>query len=524
MRSEFLPATEHARQSLVLLHGWGTTREVWRPLLSSIRPWADVTLLELPGCSPVESRRCVLDEVIESLLRCCPPCAVYVGWSLGGQIATLMAIRDPLRVAALVTVCSNPCFTKRCDWPGIPKAELDQLRDGLQQDPVRALNRFDALQVDGCARSRALLKELRRQRQGCAAEALEVGLGWLEALDLRSVLQGLKRPQLHLLGDADSLVPDGLERALQAWLADRPQVSVRQVPALGHVAPLENPELLADEVLAFIQQAGLLASAPPSTLELDKREVAASFSRAAGAYDSAAHLQHDVGAALLRRLSEHQEPVTVLDLGCGTGFFAAPLRSRYPNCRYIGLDIAAGMISYARGQMGSGSEWLVGDAEALPLAAESVDLVFSSLALQWCQRPELVLAELARVLKPGGKCVFTSLGPETLIELREAWASADTRQHVNRFLPVQALTDSAAGITGIELELAVETITLSYERVRDLLGELKAIGAHNMNQGRPAGLTGRRALQAMLSAYETRRSNGLLPATYEVIYGSLSKR
>ena len=259
-------------------------------------------------------------------------------------------------------------------------------------------------------------------------------------------------------------------------------------------------------------------------LELEKKEVAASFSRAAAAYDSVARLQRDVGNHLLSSLSQWQgEPATVLDLGCGTGFFCSQLQLRYPEAQYVGLDIAEGMVKYARGRGGANCDWLVADAEALPLANESVDLVFSSLALQWCYRPEHLFSELARVLRPGGRCVFTSLGPDTLCELRSAWAAVDAHQHVNSFLPAGELVAAAGRISGIDMSLESRAFRMEYARVRDLLDELKTLGAHNMNRRRPTGLTSRRALQGMLHAYEGARSDGLLPATYDVIFGVLKK-
>jgi malonyl-CoA O-methyltransferase len=213
----------------------------------------------------------------------------------------------------------------------------------------------------------------------------------------------------------------------------------------------------------------------------------------------------------------------VLDLGCGTGSCRAELRARYPQATYIGLDLAPGMVEYACSRAADDSLWLVGDAESLPLAPDSVDLVFSSLAIQWCQNPELFFAELARVLRPGGRCVFTTLGPDTLRELRQAWAAVDGHQHVNQFQPPGELLAAAARVPGIELTLENERQCMHYQRVAELLAELKTLGAHNMNRGRPAGLASRKALQGMLQAYEAWRLDGLLPASYDVIFGEVTK-
>jgi len=134
-----------------------------------------------------------------------------------------------------------------------------------------------------------------------------------------------------------------------------------------------------------------------------------------------------------------------------------------------------------------------------------------------------LFAELARVLRPGGCCVFTSLGPDTLKELRASWAAVDEHQHVNTFLPAAELEAAVARVPGLRLDLRAETFGMHYQRVRDLLSELKTLGAHNINRQRPSGLTGRRALQGMLDAYESWRENGTLPATYDVYFGVVEK-
>ena len=164
------------------------------------------------------------------------------------------------------------------------------------------------------------------------------------------------------------------------------------------------------------------------------------------------------------------------------------------------------------------------DAESLPLATASVDLVFSSLAVQWCQRPEALFAELARVLRPGGRCVFTTLGPGTLQELRAAWRAVDPHRHVNEFLPLARLEAAVENLPGLTLTLAQRDYRMAYDEVRELLDELKTLGAHNVSRQRPTGLGGRRALKGMLQAYEQwRDSAGKVPATYEVIFGVVER-
>jgi len=524
MRAEYLPATTAAQQELVLLHGWGSDREIWRPLLAALRPWANITLVDIPGCAPGcgLAQAPLLATMLEEILGCCPVSAVYVGWSLGGQLATELAARYPDRVLSLVTICSNPRFVAGEGWPGMDPGDFSDFQAAVAADPCSALRRFNTLQVRGARDARRLLRQMPRRAHAAADAQLPAGLHWLHSLDQRDCLPALPQPQLHLLGERDQLVPASVGDSLRGLLRDVPGAKLRLLPGASHVAPLEAGAALAEEIRGFLHSAGLLCAGPVAQKALAKEDVAESFSRAASHYDSVAVLQRDVGRQLLSRLDDLRvDPSMILDLGCGTGFFRPDLQRRYPGARYLGLDLAQGMVEYARGRCDAGGSWLVGDAEALPLAANSVDLVFSSLAVQWCGRLQHLFAELARVLRPGGYCVFTSLGPETLCELRSSWAAVDAHQHVNTFLPRTELETAARAVPGIQLSLESERFAMRYQRVRELLDELKTLGAHNMNRDRPAGLTSRRALQGMLQAYEQWRSEGLLPATYDVFFGVL---
>ncbi len=527
MGSEMLPASGTPRTALVLLHGWGCNREVWRPLLAHVRHWADVTLIDVPGAAPevTSDTPLALDHALEQILLQSPQRAVYLGWSLGGLLAAEIAQRHPERVSGLITLCSNPHFMRADDWPGMETDVFDLFFRIVSAGPATALKRFDLLQVEGSKHRRSFAQVLREQRRADGSPALVAGLEWLRDLDQRALLPSLGVPQLHVHAADDALVPEATTQALAALLRDTANAEVTALPDVSHIAPLEAPAEIAEHVLAFTAaidaQDNVCEGATPA---IAKSDVAASFSHAAAEYDSVAGLQRDVGTQLLTSLDDYAcTPQTILDLGSGTGFFARSLRERFSSAEYIGLDIAEGMAQHARAHCGSGGSWLVADAEALPLASESIDLVYSSLAIQWCERPRHVFAELARVLRPGGCCVFTSLGPGTLGELRDAWAAVDAHQHVNRFLPGSALEAAAANVPGLDLTLDTRAIYMYYERVRELLDELKTLGAHNMNRERAQGLTGRQALQGMLKAYETRRENGLLPATYEVQFGVLTK-
>jgi malonyl-CoA O-methyltransferase len=520
---EYLPATKGAQQELVLLHGWGSNRDIWRPLLVALRPWANITLVDLPGCDPAIQTDAELElaELLSAIMDSAPAQAAYVGWSLGGQLAVELATRFPERVLAVATLCSNPKFVAARDWPGMETASFAKFRAAVIADPRAGLKRFNSLQVGG---SRALLRQLQKSDTTQISADISSGLDWLQALDQRDSLPTLLAPQLHLLAECDTLVPTGVEQALKALLRHTPSAQVTILPGASHAAPLDSPECVGREIVAFLATTDTLNTRVAVAQTVAKKDVAESFSRAATLYDSVAKLQRDVGTQLLSRLDQlPSTPATVLDLGCGTGHFHTDLQRRFPHAHYLGLDLAEGMVEYARGRSQGTSSWLVGDAEALPLASNSVDLVFSSLAVQWCYRPEHLFAELARVLRPGGCCVFTSLGPDTLYELRAAWAAVDTHQHVNTFLPPAELAGAVDRVPGVQLQLLSQQFRMEYQRVRDLLTELKTLGAHNMNTDRPTGLTSRRALQGMLQAYEAWRDNGVLPATYDVIFGVLEK-
>lgn len=257
-------------------------------------------------------------------------------------------------------------------------------------------------------------------------------------------------------------------------------------------------------------------------MQRDKRKVAQAFSRAAQSYDSVAQLQRDIADQLMSWLPARVNG-SMLDLGCGTGYAAPFLREYYPEAPMLHLDLAHGMLAFAREQRPvDNAHYLCGDAEQLPLADASVDLVWSSLAIQWCEQPDRLLAELARVLKPGGRCLLATLGPDTLHELKQAWAAVDDDVHVNGFIPLDQLMAHNHALHAVRIER--EHRVLHYDRLQQLMHELKALGAHNVNSRREQGLSSRQRLLRLLAAYEQQRlPEGSLPATYEVYYLELLK-
>lgn len=265
-------------------------------------------------------------------------------------------------------------------------------------------------------------------------------------------------------------------------------------------------------------QAGRIA-AP----RVDKRQARRAFARAAAGYDAAAVLQHEIGRRMLDRLSYMRlEPAVVLDIGCGTGATTAGLLRRYPKATVLALDFALPMLQLARRR----GRWLrrprcvCADLDQLPLADHSVDLVFSNAALQWSADPAAAFEGIARVLKPGGLCLFTSFGPDTLYELRGAWAAVDGDGHVHDFIDMHDYGDMmvAAGLADPVLD--VERMTLTYADAMQMMREIKTIGAGNASPARAQGLVGRQRLKRVCAAYERHRdATGRLPVTYEVVHG-----
>ena len=253
---------------------------------------------------------------------------------------------------------------------------------------------------------------------------------------------------------------------------------------------------------------------------LDTLRVRRAFDRAAKTFDAAAALHADVRTNLLARLDLMAlAPRVVVGAGAGTGHASRALIRRYSKALVVALDSSPRMLQAA----GRQQSWLrpfarvCGDAERLPFADGSVDLILSNLMLQWCN-PDHVFAEFRRVLAPHGLLSFTTLGPDTLRELRRAWAATDSRTHVHQFIDMHDIGDALVRGGFVSPVLDVERYTLTYLDVRRVAADLKATGAHNASRGRPRGLTGRRQFAAVETAYEALREDGRLPATYEVVF------
>ncbi|MGI9304902.1 MAG: malonyl-ACP O-methyltransferase BioC [Gammaproteobacteria bacterium] len=256
---------------------------------------------------------------------------------------------------------------------------------------------------------------------------------------------------------------------------------------------------------------------------MDKALVRRKLERAAVTYDDAAALQREINARMLARLDYIKlAPSTIVDLGAGTGLASRSLRKRYRGSQLLMLDFSAPMLRQAQNKFGRFRRpWaLAGDAECVPLRDGCADLIYSNMMLEWCTDLDQTLRELRRVLQPDGLLLFSTLGPDTLRELRASWARVDDRPHVHAFIDMHDIGDALLRAGFADPVMDMEMITMTYSDIRQLAGDLRSLGMSNALYARGRGLMGKRCWQRMVDAYETwRGADGLLPASFEVVYG-----
>ena len=267
-----------------------------------------------------------------------------------------------------------------------------------------------------------------------------------------------------------------------------------------------------------------------SMSSLERAAVRRFFDRASGHYGDAAVLQAQVREELLDRLRLIAvEPEVVVDLGSGPGMAARALAKAFPRAEVIAADIAPGMLRAARRHAGLLRTFhrVAADACRIPLKSGSVGLVFSNLMLQWCESQDRVFEEVQRILKPGGFFAFSTFGPQTLWELRAAWAAVDANPHVHDFVDIHDLGSALSRAGFQEPVLDIDRVIRRYHDPGVLMRELQSIGARNASSARARGLTGRDKFRRMLAAYDAESPRGnagdpaySVSATFEIIYGA----
>lgn len=266
----------------------------------------------------------------------------------------------------------------------------------------------------------------------------------------------------------------------------------------------------------------------------NKHTIKKHFESASSTYDEAAVLQKSVADDITERLRYISlKPDRVLDLGSGTGLLTNQLTQLYPKANIYATDIAFQMLKTAKNKQsvtgvqriqrwfnGSNTHHVNADAYQLPYANGAMDMVVSNLMLQWVDDLDAVFKEIRRVLRPEGVLLFSTLGPDTLKELRQAWQSVDDQPHINTFIDMHDLGDALIRAGFGQPVMDVAPLVLTYPKPIQVLKDLKAIGATNAHQTQRKGLMGKQKFTKMLTAYETQKGSGdRVNATYEVVHG-----
>lgn len=256
---------------------------------------------------------------------------------------------------------------------------------------------------------------------------------------------------------------------------------------------------------------------------LDKKAIKKSFNRSATSYNQAAVLQHEVLSRLTERLDYiNLEPSTILDIGCGTGKGIKKLSKHYSKAKVIGFDLAFNMLKHSKKEFGlfNKARLINADMEKLPIRDDSIDLIFSNLAIQWVNDIELTLKEFKRIGRSNGLLMFTTFGPNTLWELNESWHQLDKTPHVHRFIDMHDIGDILVGSGFAEPVMDSETITMQYPTFKDVLTDLKNIGANNADNQRSRGLMTPSKFKALEAEYKNIGfTDNQYQASFEIIYG-----
>ncbi|SFV65775.1 Biotin synthesis protein BioC [hydrothermal vent metagenome] len=248
----------------------------------------------------------------------------------------------------------------------------------------------------------------------------------------------------------------------------------------------------------------------------EKNQVRLSFNKSATSYNQHGILQKEIANRLFENLQTIKlQPKKILDLGAGTGFLTHQLNNAYKNSQVIALDFAQESLKI--NLKNSTNTAVCADVYHLPFTDNSIDIITSNLMLQWCSDYQKVFLECFRVLKPNGVFMFSTFGVDTLKELKKSWENVDNNPHINQFTDMHLLGDTLLQQGFFSPIIEMENIILTYDKVIDLIQDLKGIGANTVQQ-RKSGLITPNKFNKMQQNYEQFRVDNKLPATYEVIY------
>ena len=463
--------TSNSSKKLFLIHGWNMPPLIWTPLLEQLREQFEVQVAILPGYEQASEdlkQHQDYENVLIELLDQAPERSHWCGWSLGATLAMQAAIAAPERISKLTLISPTARFLKTEDWPqGISASVFDQLLRITKKKYAVGLKRFLQMQLpddDYSDLRNQLAENIINNRP--TDLALQCGYETLSNSDLRSQLVEIDTPTQIIAANSDNVISPMASRLCAE------QIPNATFQSLGdcHCLPMTEPAELARLLTRF---------AATTPLEfgdtIDREQVARQFSKAAKTYDSAADLQREMGRTLIDQI-EPSTGETLIDLGCGTGDALHTIKTRWPNLRLIGVDIAPAMIEQARDRVPD-STLLVADIEQTGLPDSVANIVISCAAMQWCA-PDHAVAEAARLLKPGGQFLMATFVSGTLPEFRKAWRRV--RPDLNR---VHDLVSEADWRRAFELsnfkiiELTQTRRQQTFESVDELLLQFRKLGA-----------------------------------------------
>ena len=542
------------RPTLVLLAGWGADKHTWQLLIPYLGDAVELIYLEpidfmLESIMPYDALGISLDDFLEKIAEKIPTQSIVLGWSLGGMIATQLAHKYTNKVCGLITLATNANFVSSDTWPhAMPRETFTAFCENYQQYPEKTTKRFQALHTQGDINKRVVNDFLKKNTTLTNTDNNTLHARLLELLDSiknETISFNISQPYLALFGRGDALVPVESAFIFSQRFKEYSNVlkRVKILDDCGHAPHISQPEIVAEQIQKFIHDTHYVSQNLCNKNHIkNKKKIAQAFNNAACTYDGVAQLQRDVADQLFKIQSRYEG--SIADIGCGTGYCSQILRE-HENAAIeslVSIDLSERMLSYARDKIENIKSientkklnntanieriWTCGDMENLPLGAQTMHGLVSSLCVQWSDNLAQVFTEAHRVLKPKGWFLLATLGPKTLYELADAWRQADPNYvHVNTFLPHVDVLDCAEQAGFYMQDFVSEKRIMTYNHAIDLMRELKALGAHNVNTGSNQGLTGRKTLRALTKSYEQfRGDDGLLPATYDVIYLLLEKR